>query len=149
MTSALRNRSKWIRFPDVHFISCTSFLRSSSSAVADLVTMNIPVKICFILLQNWLSYTPMFVWNIQAYLGYCVTSSNYALYPRIHRWQIRVEKRCWTSLAWCRRLNNSMDNDYVIFLEARLEITSHANARALSTKNNSRAACLCLFKTRG
>jgi hypothetical protein len=27
----------------------------------------------------------------------------------------RVEKSFWTSLAWCRRLHNSVDNDNVLF----------------------------------
>jgi hypothetical protein len=61
-----------------------------------------------------------------------------------------VEKSCWTSLAWYRRLHNSVDNDNVLFLEARLEVTSHASAHGLSSTNNSyRAARVCLSKTRG
>jgi hypothetical protein len=41
-------------------------------------------------------------------------------------------------------------NDNVLFLEARLELTSHASVRAWSSTNNScRAAHLYLFKTRG
>jgi hypothetical protein len=34
----------------------------------------------------------------------------------------RVEKSCWTSLAWCPRLCKSVDNDNVLFLEARLDV---------------------------
>jgi hypothetical protein len=30
--------------------------------------------------------------GIQAYLGYCVTPSNYGHYPRIHRWQIVLRR---------------------------------------------------------
>jgi hypothetical protein len=46
--------------------------------------------------------------------------------------------------------DNSVDNDNVLFLEASLEVTSYASARALSSTNNScRAARLCLFKTQG
>jgi hypothetical protein len=46
----------------------------------------------------------------------------------------RVEKSCWTSLTWCRRLHNSVDNNNVLFLEARLKLASHVNARIVFDK---------------
>jgi hypothetical protein len=62
---------------------------------------------------------------IQAYLGYCVTPSNYGLYPRINNWQIMSRKDVGPgALAWCRLQNhhhetswhdNSVDNDNVLF----------------------------------
>jgi hypothetical protein len=88
--------------------------------------------------------------RLQAYLGYCVSPSNYVTLPQDTSLIDRVEKSIWTSLAWWRPLHNSVDNGNVLFLEAKLEATSHASARALSSTNNScRAARFSLFKTRG
>jgi hypothetical protein len=36
----------------------------------------------------------------QTYLGYCVTPSNYGLLPQDTSLRERVEKSCWTSLAY-------------------------------------------------
>jgi hypothetical protein len=43
-----------------------------------------------------------------AYLEYCVTPSNYGLLPQDTSLRERVEKSCWTSLAWrqCRSYDN-------------------------------------------
>jgi hypothetical protein len=42
--------------------------------------------------------------SIQVYLGYCITPSNYSTSLREC-----AEKSCWSSLAWWRRLYNSLD----------------------------------------
>jgi hypothetical protein len=74
-------------------------------------------------------------WTIQTYLGCCVTPSNYGSYPGIHRRE-SVSRRAV--------------GPNVLFLEARLEVTSPASAHCTSsTNNNCRVARLCLFKTRG
>jgi hypothetical protein len=39
---------------------------------------------------------------IQAYLGYCVTLSNYELYPRIHRWEI-MSRRAVGPILYLKR----------------------------------------------
>jgi hypothetical protein len=60
--------------------------------------------------------------HIQAYLGYCVTLSNYGLYPRIHHRDVsgRAVGPRWHD-AVADTIHNSIDIDNVLFLEARLE----------------------------
>jgi hypothetical protein len=69
-------------------------------------------------------------------------------YPVIHRSEIvsiRAVGPRWHDDVFYTTL--IVDNDNVLFLEARLEV---ASSRALSSTNNScRAARLCLFITRG
>jgi hypothetical protein len=45
----------------------------------------------------------------------------------------RVEKNClcWTSLAWWRRLHSGVDNDNVLFLEARLKVTTRCSRQTI------------------
>jgi hypothetical protein len=86
--------------------------------------------------------------------GYCVTPSNYVLYPRIHRWEsvsrIRFHKiysdldGMMTSPTQCTMQCRSMT------MEARLEIWRVALPHChWTTKNSWLTARLCLFKTHG
>jgi hypothetical protein len=73
--------------------------------------------------SNYGLYRRIHGWDIQAYLGYCVTPSNFGL-PRIHRRESVVRRAVGPRWLDRCRLHDSFDNDNVLFLEARLEVTS-------------------------
>jgi hypothetical protein len=67
--------------------------------------------------------------RIQALPGVLRHSVKLRTLPQDTSLRDRVEKSCWTSLAWFRRLQNTVDHDNVLFLKAslKLEVTSHAS----------------------
>jgi hypothetical protein len=83
----------WAKLPALGFYTRHPVDRADNEVFVDkIVTIlnSCSLKVCW---YQCLQYEP--AWNtvgpsvaIQAYLGYCVTPSNYGLYPRIHRWQI-------------------------------------------------------------
>jgi hypothetical protein len=74
---------------------------------------------------------------IQAYLMGTSLRQTTEFTPRVHRWEI-------VSRRWCRRLCNSVDNDNVLFLEARLEVTSQRARIVLDKQYSFRAAHLSI-----
>jgi hypothetical protein len=82
--------------------------------------------------NTWMWCCPWCITVIQAYLGYCVTPSNYVLYPRIHGWQsVSRIRAIQTSLAWWRRLHN------IVCRSMTIEARYAALARSSSPHRNA------------